>query len=116
MSFTDEEVANYLRYIKTPETEQGIAIWKALTEWAVQQRDVKGPIDLIGWEGQINGRSVKIHFSEKDAGANLFGKAAFNQIWIKEGKIMAASWGSTIEGAVKSKINFMEGVMGQRAI
>jgi O-phosphoseryl-tRNA synthetase len=113
LAFTDEELANYLFYIHTPKTTDGVEIWHSVVQFATMHKDDPSPIELIAWEGKIKKRKVKITLFEHENNAKLLGKAALNTIWIKEGKILAAGHDSTIEGGVKTKINYLEGIIAE---
>jgi O-phosphoseryl-tRNA synthetase len=111
LSFTDQELASYLHYVNVPETERGKQIWKDIVKFAAEHKDNPSPVELTAWEGKLNHRNVKIVLFEPEKNAKLVGKAALNQIWIKEGKIIAATPGSIIEGGTQSKISYLEGVL-----
>ena len=110
LSFTDEELAQYLFYQEIPESDIGRAAVKDLIKFGEENATSKGPIELVAWEGTLNNRSCKLSFFESDEGANLLGKAALNEIWIKDGQILAASKGSAVDGGIKSSITYLEGI------
>jgi O-phosphoseryl-tRNA synthetase len=111
MSFTDEELNSYLFYKEQPSTEKGKEIFGIIKDKVLENKDAKGPTELNAWTGQINSRDVSIIFYESDEGASLLGKAALNEIWIKDGKIKSVSQGSLLEGGLKTKIAYLDGII-----
>ncbi|MHA1339531.1 MAG: O-phosphoserine--tRNA ligase [Promethearchaeota archaeon] len=113
ITFSDEEIANLLHYKNTPKTEQGKSIVKAIVESALKYCDKKvenQPIEILAWQGELNGKKVAIKLWERDKNACLLGKAARNIIWVKDGNIICRSFNSKETTGVKTNLSVLEGI------
>ena len=102
LSFSDEEIANYLRCISSPNSDEASAIVDAFESFAIENMDLKGPIEIKAWEGNINSKKISIFLSEPDDGASLLGKASLNHLWVKDGNIISKGRDTDLEDGIKT--------------
>lgn len=96
---SDEEIANAIAPILSPESEIGLKIAEAIVQTAMEGGDKMAPVRVKAWEGQISGDevgaepelyTVKVDIFEEEEGARLCGPAYLNQILVKDGNVYGA--------------------------
>jgi len=88
--FTDEEMERSLRPIRSPTTEQGIAISAAIVTAARKEADAAAPCAFTVWDGTLGGHRVTVELVEVEEGVKLMGPAAFNVVRVEDGNIIAS--------------------------
>ncbi len=115
LSFTDEEIANYIKPISAPQSEEALSIVEKLESFAIENMDKKGPVELKAWEGKLNNKTISIFLTEPDEGASLLGKASLNQLWVQDGNILSKGKDSDLEGGVRSNYSYLLGILNDIA-
>ncbi|MFO8050635.1 MAG: hypothetical protein R6V01_02920 [Thermoplasmatota archaeon] len=106
---TDEDMKGHIRYARRPQTDFGKEIASAIHKAYRENAANEGLSKLTAWKGELmesdygrflvsgekagelnmKGRPAEVILKEAVKGAGLCGPAAFNQIWIKDGDILA---------------------------
>jgi len=110
ISFTDNEIASITHYENIPKTHEGSEIVEAFISVATENAEVESPVQLNVWNGKLNEKEVSITIWENDENARLLGKAARNEIWIKNGNVICRSYNSTEKGGVNTNLTFLAGI------
>jgi O-phosphoseryl-tRNA synthetase len=87
LNLTDEEIAENIRPEKEASSDEGRMITEELFEKANNEAKRLGPVEILGYEGSLLGKDVKIWVYNWDEGKPLLSYAAFNKIWVKDGYI-----------------------------
>lgn len=114
-NFTDQELAQYLYYKNVPITTEGKQLLDQLIKCALENKDKPSPIEILAWSGKIHNRPTKVFLYENEKGANLLGKAALNEIWIKDGQIISAKAGNNVVGGTRTNISYLVGLLNAAA-
>jgi O-phosphoseryl-tRNA synthetase len=105
---SDEEIANSIKYVRRPQTDYGKEIAQAIHR-TYKDNQEKELSRKIAWKGyqivsdygrfliseerakelNLSGKYVEIILKEVSEGMGLSGPAAFNEIWIDQGNIVA---------------------------
>ena len=86
-NLSDEEIAESIRPEKEPSSDEGRRIVEELEKRASNEAKRLGPVEILGYEGNLLGRDIKIWIYNWDEGKPLLSYAAFNKIWVKDGEI-----------------------------
>ncbi len=113
MEFTDAEIASFVKCGNKPVGKKAKDVVDELRKFAVEHKDEKGPVEKLAWEGELNGKTVKIYLNEPDKGATLLGKASLNELWAKDGNIISVAHGGTLEEGVKSDFTYLDGILNE---
>ncbi|MGA1793935.1 MAG: hypothetical protein ACMUHM_08295 [Thermoplasmatota archaeon] len=132
-NLSDEEISTSIRYLRKPQTEYGKEISNAIMKC---YKDHAGDTEIkrkVAWSGflvrseygeflvseeraaemKITGTPVEVILKEAGSGYGLSGPAAFNEIWINDGNIIAAppEMSNKMEeaGAFKTNKTFVKG-------
>ncbi|MGA1819775.1 MAG: hypothetical protein ACMUHU_02080 [Thermoplasmatota archaeon] len=132
-NLSDEEISSSIRYLRRPQTEYGKEIANAILKC---YKDNAGEPEIkrkVAWTGflvdseygnflvseeraeemNITGTPVEVILKEAGSGHGIAGPAAFNEIWINDGNIVAAppEMSSKMEemGAFKTNKTFVKG-------
>ncbi len=76
----DSDLAKMVYVDQTPTTDEGMQIMKAIVEQCELKASQPSPCEYLAWEGQINGRNVKVWVTEPEEETKLCGPAAFNEV------------------------------------
>jgi len=90
LAFSDEELANAIRFGIEPVTEEGKELREKIISEALEHKDEIGPCEFLIYEGKLLGKKVKIYIYENEEGATLLGAAAENRIFVYNGNIVGA--------------------------
>ncbi|MHA1695343.1 MAG: O-phosphoserine--tRNA ligase [Candidatus Helarchaeota archaeon] len=92
--FSDQEIAEGICFENEPMTKVGKEIMNAIIQTLERHKDDMAPLEIVAWKGKIFGKKVEIMIWENEEGVKLLGPAAFNEIWINEGKILGLKPGA----------------------
>ncbi len=84
---SDEEIAESIRPEKEASSDEGKRIAEELEKKASNEAKRLGPVEILGYEGDLLGKAIKIWIYNWDEGKPLLSYAAFNKIWVKDGEI-----------------------------
>ena len=84
---SDEEIAQSIRPEKEPYSDKSKMIVEELEKRASNEAKRLGPVEILGYEGNLLGKNIKIWIYNWDEGKPLLSYAAFNKIWVKDGEI-----------------------------
>nr|MDO8110443.1 O-phosphoserine--tRNA ligase [Candidatus Sigynarchaeota archaeon] len=111
-SFTDKEVIPFIRIARKPATETGKSIARAIVDAMKEHGGDASPCNATAGQFMVNNVPIEIMVWQKDPGAKLVGKAAFNEIIVKDGEISCfeSSAGTPPAGALRTGIMFVDSV------
>lgn len=131
-NISDADMKGHIRYIRRPQTDFGKEIASAIHTAYKEHIDDKETKKVTAWKGLLvesdygkflvsddraaeigmKGKTAEVILKEAVKGSGLTGPAAFNNIWINDGNIIAApssmSERMTEDGAVKSNKTFVK--------
>ena len=110
--YSDEEIADLIEINMTPRTKTGLEIVNLIKKIVIEQKDevcVKDELEIVVWEGKIDKKNVKITSYEKDKDACLLGKAALNNICVKDGNVI----GVPEKDGVDTGLQYIDGIISQ---
>lgn len=87
LSMSDQDIASMINAEKSPETEEGRKIAKAIVIAAEKHATEKSPCEFEIYSGNLSGSKVKVLLTEREENKNLLGPAAFNDIFVSDGNI-----------------------------
>jgi O-phosphoseryl-tRNA synthetase len=106
--YSDEEIAESIAYITSPQTARGREIARAIEETARKHRDETAPCEFLAWKDE----SLEVKVLEKEAGKRLIGPAGFNEICVANGSI----YSDVVPSGTYTGINYMRAIaMGAAA-
>jgi len=109
ITFSDEDLGSTVKYTVEPHTDAGKALALQVENVVQEKKDLNSPVEIPAWEGQINGRTVKVTLWEKDPNVKLVGPAIFNEIWVKDGNILGLDKNKPHTG-VKTNATYLGGL------
>jgi len=108
VEYSDEEIAESITYIASPQTARGQEIAKAIEETARKYKDEIAPCEFLAWKDE----SIEVKVVETEAGKRLIGPAGFNEICVANGTI----YSDVVPSGVYTGINYMRAIaMGAAA-
>jgi O-phosphoseryl-tRNA synthetase len=87
LAMSDSDIASMINAEKSPETEEGREIAKAIVIAAEKYANEKSPCEFEVYSGTLFGSKVKVLLTEREENKNLLGPAAFNEIFVSDGNI-----------------------------
>ncbi|MBD3341737.1 MAG: O-phosphoserine--tRNA ligase, partial [Candidatus Lokiarchaeota archaeon] len=115
ISFSDKEIANSIRYKYLPLTDKGIEIKNAIIRAAIEHKNDSSPTEILVWEGEIKGKTIKVTLWEEDEGVKLLGPASLNKIWVKDGNILGLPSHKEPKNAIDTGKTYLEGIASEMA-
>ncbi|MFP4424471.1 MAG: O-phosphoserine--tRNA ligase [Candidatus Woesearchaeota archaeon] len=82
-SFSDEEIAHSVYYVKEPQTERGKMIADGVEAAARACKDMTAPCEKVAYEDS----TICVKLQEKEEGKKLLGPACMNELYVKDGCI-----------------------------
>ncbi|MCD6568136.1 MAG: O-phosphoserine--tRNA ligase [Dehalococcoidia bacterium] len=83
VDYSDEEIAESLTCMESPQTEKGKKIAQAIERTARKHKDEIAPCEFVAWKD----RAIEVKVVEEEAGKKLIGPAGFNEICVADGAI-----------------------------
>jgi O-phosphoseryl-tRNA synthetase len=106
--YSDEEIAESITHIASPQTARGQKIAQAIEETARQHKDEIAPCEFLAWKDEF----IEVKIVETEAGKRLIGPAGFNEICVAKGAI----YSDVMPSGIHTGINYMRAVaMGAAA-
>ncbi len=90
-ALSDAEIARMISIEKAPSSAEGKAIAQGIVEAGLKNADAKGPCSFSAYRGKLMGKSVEVKILEEEAGQNLLGPAALNEVYVHEGNVYGVS-------------------------
>ncbi len=87
--YTDEELAREVWIDKTPQTRAGKRIAEHLERELERHALDRAPVEVVLWEGEIEGARARITAIEREEGKTLLGPAWNNRVYTSNGNIVA---------------------------
>ncbi|MCG7853073.1 MAG: O-phosphoserine--tRNA ligase, partial [Methanosarcinaceae archaeon] len=84
----DNELAKMIFIDRCPQTPQGQEIVEAIVKQFELHGSEPSPCEFFAWEGEINGRHVKVSVIEPEDDTKLCGPAAFNEVLVFNSDIL----------------------------
>ncbi|KXA94802.1 hypothetical protein AKJ39_01195 [candidate division MSBL1 archaeon SCGC-AAA259J03] len=88
LELSDNEISRMISVKKKPTTDAGKKLAKKIEKIARKCRDKPSPCEFQVFEGNFNGKEIKVELFEPEENTKLIGPAAFNQIYVNEGNII----------------------------
>jgi O-phosphoseryl-tRNA synthetase len=108
IEYSDEEIAQSITYIASPQTARGQKIAQAIEETARKHKDEIAPCEFLAWKDN----SIEVKVVETEAGKRLIGPAGFNEICVANGAI----YSDIAPSGIYTGINYMRAIaMGAAA-
>ena len=106
--YSDEEIAESITYIASPQTARGQRIAQAIEEIARKHKDEIAPCEFLAWKDEF----IEVKIVETEAGKRLIGPAGFNEICVAKGAI----YSDITPSGIHTGINYMRAIaMGAAA-
>lgn len=106
--YSDEEIAESIMYVASPQTARGQEIAQAIEETARKHKDEIAPCEFLAWKDEF----IEVKIVETEAGKRLIGPAGFNEICVAKGAI----YSDITPSGIHTGINYMRAVaMGAAA-
>lgn len=87
--YSDTEIARAVSMEHEPGSPAGRLIVRAIRDIALPNATATGPCSFKAWEGVLAGRMVAVYVEENEDGAKLLGPACMNDIFVRDGAILA---------------------------
>ncbi len=109
---TLREMAQMILVDKSPCTEAGRAIFKAIVNTSLEHGDTPSPCEFVAWEGELFGKIVKISVVEPEENTKLCGPAYLNEIVVHKQNIMGiphtSRWEEAFQEGVTTDIRYID--------
>ncbi len=117
---SDNELAKTIYVENVPETAQGKDIVKAIVAVCEEYAATPSPCEFPAWEGNINGKTVKVAVIEPEEDTKLCGPAVFNEVVAYESDILGVpenkKWRKVLENhSARTGIRFLDAFACQAA-
>ncbi len=111
-TLSDAEIVKLVKILNQPTTAEGRNLVEAIVNAALDKGDQNAPLEASVGSFTIQGKHVEVHIWEKEEGAKLVGKAAFNEVHVKDGSISCHDGRKkeVPEGATNTGITFIKAV------
>jgi len=109
-SFTDEEIAKSIHFIKQPKTEEGKKLVELIIRKSAEHANEPSPTSIIIYSGNFLGKRVEISVSKKESGKKLLGPAALNFIVVKDGNVLGLPPNQIPRDCVNTGITYIAGI------
>ncbi|MEM4678935.1 MAG: O-phosphoserine--tRNA ligase [Candidatus Jordarchaeales archaeon] len=106
--YSDEEIAEGIRYAEVPETKLGEEIMDAIIRVAEANKDAEAPCRFIAWSGETSKGKLTVVVFENEEGVKLLGPAALNVICVHDGNVLGLPPSET--RGTMTKLRYLDGV------
>ena len=113
--FTSQEVANSLRLIDAPKSNEGKNLANLIYETASKHADDSTPAKVTAFEGNFMNKKLTVKVVKNEEKKRLLGPAALNPIVVKDSNIIGAMPNKVPEGAIKTRYSYMLGLANKAA-
>ncbi len=116
----DSDLAKLIYVDQTPSTDEGVQIMKAIVEQCELNSSQPSPCEFLAWEGDLNGRNVKVWVTEPEEDTKLCGPAAFNEVVVYNNDILGLpdnkKWKKAFENhSARTGIRFIDAFASRAA-
>jgi O-phosphoseryl-tRNA synthetase len=87
---TDDQLVNLITLKKTPTTQQGQEIQRAIINICKTHGADESPVEFLAWEGELLDKLVRVSVIEPEENTKLCGPAFLNEVFVKDGSIIGA--------------------------
>jgi len=116
-TLTDFEMAKSVTLAKEPQTVIGRALVQILASTARAHHADLGPCSFLVFDGELEGRPIKVYLEETEEGAKLCGPACFNEIVVHDGCVLGLPdterFATTKEEGVSTGISYLHAVLSE---
>jgi O-phosphoseryl-tRNA synthetase len=113
--FTSQEVANSLRLIDAPKSNEGKNLANLIYETASKHADDSTPAKVTAFEGNFMNKKLTVKVVKNEEKKRLLGPAALNPIVVKDSNIIGAMPNKVPEGAIKTPYSYILGLANKAA-
>ncbi|MBN1134865.1 MAG: O-phosphoserine--tRNA ligase [Methanosarcinaceae archaeon] len=116
----DKELAKMIFIDKTPQTIQGQEILEAIVRQCEMHGSEPSPCEFFVWQGEIEGKNVKVMVIEPENDTKLCGPAAFNEVLVFNSDVMGLpnvkKWREAFDNdSARTGIRFIDAFASQAA-
>ncbi len=119
LPLTQREMAQMIRVEREPQTEEGIAIYRAVVKVCEEKGDTPSPCEFSAWKGELYGREVEVSVVEPEENTKLCGPAYQNEVLVYKDNIVGVphtpKWEKAFDNGVSSGIRFIDAFANQAA-
>ena len=112
--FTDAELAAGIGLREAPHTREGILMAEAIQKTATAHAQEESPCSFEAWVGECCGKHIRVFVEEEEENSRLCGPAAFNEIYVEDGKILGVpdteKFAKVRENGAATGISYLEAV------
>lgn len=106
------EMARMVRIDKTPLTDAGAAISRAVVETSIKYGNTPSPCEFDAWEGDLFGRRIKVSVVEPEENTKLCGPAFLNEVVVYKGEVLGIPrtprWEEAFTEGVPTGLRFID--------
>lgn len=111
ITFQDNEIAENIDFEEKPRTKTGKEIMFSIIKVTEDHKNDQAPKEIIAWQGKIYGKDIEIIIWENETGVKLLGPAAFNEIWVNDGRILGLKSNQVkSKDAIYTGIRYIDGI------
>ncbi len=86
---SDSEIASMIDFVDKPFTRQGWEIVDGISRVCIEHGHEESPCEFLAWEGELFGKKVRVSVVEPEENTLLCGPAAYNEVVVTDGNIIA---------------------------
>ncbi len=113
--FSSQDVANSIRLIEAPKSNEGKNLAKLIFETASKHSNDPTPAKVIAFDGQFVGKKLLVKIVKNEEKKRLLGPAALNPIVVKDSNIIGAMPDKIPADALKTPYSYMLGLANKAA-
>ncbi|MGA2681453.1 MAG: O-phosphoserine--tRNA ligase [Candidatus Bathyarchaeia archaeon] len=113
--FSSQEVANSIKMIDTPKSNEGKNLANLIYETAVKHANDPTPAKVTAFDGKIMNKKLIVKIVKNEEKKRLLGPAALNPIVVKDSNIIGAMPNKIPEDALKTPYSYMMGLANKAA-
>ncbi|MFN4133731.1 MAG: O-phosphoserine--tRNA ligase, partial [Candidatus Hadarchaeales archaeon] len=88
VELSDESITKMIGKKEKPKSAAGAEVARAIVEVARRNAEMPSPCEFLVFEGEIEGRAVKVLLVEPEPKTKLIGPAGFNEVMVYDGNVV----------------------------
>jgi O-phosphoseryl-tRNA synthetase len=110
ISFTDRQIAEAIKLIKSPRTPEGARLAEAIERAALLHANDQTPARIIAFHGEFLGKPICIEILKEEPGKKLLGPAALNPIVVEEGNIIGQIPSKVGPSSIRTPFTYLKAI------
>lgn len=108
--FSDWEIAEAIRLLKSPTTIEGAKLAEAIERAAISHAEDGTPARVVAFDGEFCGKPIRVEIVKEEPGKKLLGPAALNPIVVEDGNIVGQLPSKVSSQSIRTPFTYLKAI------